>query len=89
MDNQLENHGVSRRTSIAATLASGISLNDKDTSTAKAADQTNNDAASGHVALDHNNMIPPKKKNKIWITFSGLQIALFLAALDRYDNREK
>lgn len=68
--------GVSRRTSVAATLNSMRS------------DKTVNpssDAKSENTTIDHANDLEtkPAKKNNLFLTFGGLQIALFLAALDR------
>ncbi|CAO0798608.1 unnamed protein product [Mucor circinelloides] len=67
--------GVSRRTSVAATLNSMRS------------DKTVNpssDAKSENTTIDHANDLEtkPAKKNNLFLTFGGLQIALFLAALD-------
>lgn len=67
--------GVSRRTSVAATLNSTYS------------ERTANpplDTKSENTTVDHANDMEtkPTKKNNIYLTFGGLQIALFLAALD-------
>lgn len=78
MDNQEdhpESFGLSRRTSVAPTVASTsapIEVGDQ-------LKQHNNDSNSEHTITEEK----PKRKNNLWVTFSGLQIALFLAALDR------
>jgi hypothetical protein len=43
------------------------------------------DAKSENMTMDNTNDLEtkPTKKNNIFLTFGGLQIALFLAALDR------
>lgn len=68
--------GISRRTSVAATLNSTYS------------ERTANlpsDGKSQNSTMENTNDMETKpiKKNNIFLTFGGLQIALFLAALDR------
>ncbi|KAK4518956.1 uncharacterized protein ATC70_009183 [Mucor velutinosus] len=67
--------GISRRTSVAATLNSTYSERTANPSS---------DAKSENMAMDNTNGVEtkPTKKNNILLTFGGLQIALFLAALD-------
>ncbi|KAL0141946.1 major facilitator superfamily domain-containing protein [Mucor lusitanicus] len=67
--------GVSRRTSVAATLNSTYSERTANPSS---------DAKSENMTMDNTNDLEtkPTKKNNIFLTFGGLQIALFLAALD-------
>ncbi|KAI8646263.1 major facilitator superfamily domain-containing protein [Parasitella parasitica] len=62
-------NGISRRTSVAATLSSERTANLE-----KELDNTNID----DTGMERN----PTKKNNLFLTFGGLQIALFLAALD-------
>jgi hypothetical protein len=62
--------GFSRRTSVAATLNSERTANLGETK-------------SENATIDNETETKPTKKNNIFLTFGGLQIALFLAALDR------
>lgn len=62
--------GISRRTSVVATLNSERTANLAETK-------------SENTIIDNETEIKPTKKNNIFLTFGGLQIALFLAALDR------
>lgn len=81
---QPDDIGISRRaSSVAATLASNHSIDNHDKNEAKL--KETDDQISEHTIADTEEK--PKKKNNIFITFSGLQLALFLAALDRYINK--
>lgn len=69
-DQLYSDHGVSRRASVAPTMKSGKSIG---------AEHKEDNFGSDNNSSEEK----PKKKNNIYLTFGGLQIALFLAALDR------
>lgn len=82
---QINNTELSRRASVTATLASHTSAapSMKDNIQQSDRPQKDHDSSSEHTIAEQNSPEEkPKRKNNLWVTFSGLQIALFLAALD-------
>jgi hypothetical protein len=84
-DIHLENKGRSRSDSSDAVTLARYHYTDKEDNNGSKASE-NHDLKSEHTAADTEEK--PKKKNNIFITFSGLQLALFLAALDRYSTKK-
>lgn len=85
-DIQINNTELSRRASVTATLASNASRTPSLKDNIQLGDRSpkEHDSSSEHTIAEQNSSEDkPKRKNNLWVTFSGLQIALFLAALDR------
>lgn len=75
LDIYLSNAGVTRKTSVAATITSNT-FSEKDGADKAHFPETYDSASEHTIAQDI-----PKSPN-LFVVFSGLQIALFLAALD-------
>lgn len=81
MPNTIEIHPTSgtetrRRSSLAATLASQSNFE-------KLSSEKEQQGFPENVMVAESTVEEPKKKTNIFLVFSGLQLALFLAALDR------